>query len=180
MCCFSSSIRNLLAPEKVGSDKDEVDAGEVSDFVIEEASRNLSSTGHFPFLSFSCPIWHTRWTITPGFINYYGTQRFGTGEIPTHEASLRKQFSTQASKVSLSFCWQIGKALIKEDFQGAIAMILAPRFVTCLRTSWTLCSCSFSWILLSRITENNEEIKKAREYFARTRDAKGAYQLFPR
>jgi len=41
-----------------------------------------------------------------GFINYYGMQRFGTSEVPTH---------------------QIGLAILKRDFQGAIDLILTPK-----------------------------------------------------
>ena len=42
---------------------------------------------------------------TNGFINYYGLQRFGTGTVKTHE---------------------IGIALLKEDFEGAVKLIMNP------------------------------------------------------
>jgi len=41
-----------------------------------------------------------------GFINYFGMQRFGTSEVPTH---------------------QIGLNILKKDLQGAIDLILQPR-----------------------------------------------------
>nr|XP_045605127.1 pseudouridylate synthase 7 homolog isoform X2 [Procambarus clarkii] len=43
---------------------------------------------------------------TTGFINYYGTQRFGTTNIPTHV---------------------IGRELLKSNWQQAVNLILAPR-----------------------------------------------------
>ncbi|XP_071532610.1 uncharacterized protein [Panulirus ornatus] len=43
---------------------------------------------------------------TAGFINYYGSQRFGTTSIPTHT---------------------IGKELLKSNWQQAVNLILAPR-----------------------------------------------------
>lgn len=41
-----------------------------------------------------------------GFINYFGTQRFGTGQIPTHV---------------------IGKAVLRDDYKQVIELILKPR-----------------------------------------------------
>jgi len=43
-------------------------------------------------------------TRNNGFVNYYGMQRFGTRSIPTHE---------------------VGKAIIKEDWAGAVKLILS-------------------------------------------------------
>ena len=41
-----------------------------------------------------------------GFINYFGMQRFGTGTIMTHE---------------------VGRAILKLDFEEACDLILKPR-----------------------------------------------------
>lgn len=41
-----------------------------------------------------------------GFVNYFGMQRFGTGTIMSHE---------------------IGRAILKKDYQEAVDLILKPR-----------------------------------------------------
>lgn len=46
------------------------------------------------------------WVKERGFINYFGLQRFGTGGAPTSE---------------------VGLAMLKEDWEGAVRLIMAPR-----------------------------------------------------
>lgn len=69
-----------------------------------------------------------------GFVNYYGMQRFGTGGVPTH---------------------LIGKALLKQDWARAVALILVPR------------------------PHEQGDAKEGREYFWETRDPSGALAKLP-
>lgn len=46
------------------------------------------------------------WVKERGFINYFGLQRFGSGGAPTSE---------------------VGLAMLKEDWQGAVKLIMTPR-----------------------------------------------------
>lgn len=70
-----------------------------------------------------------------GFVNYYGMQRFGTGGVPTH---------------------LVGKALLRQDWARAVALILAPR------------------------SHEKGDSKDGRDYFWETRDAAGALNKLPR
>ena len=46
------------------------------------------------------------WVRERGFINYFGLQRFGSGGAPTSE---------------------VGLAMLKEDWEGAVRLIMTPR-----------------------------------------------------
>lgn len=62
---------------------------------------------HGPVADFSSEIHRSMQVIRDrGFINYFGMQRFGTGAIPTHH---------------------IGILVLKNDFKGAIDLLLTPR-----------------------------------------------------
>ncbi|KAL1935333.1 hypothetical protein VTP01DRAFT_4473 [Rhizomucor pusillus] len=69
-----------------------------------------------------------------GFINYFGMQRFGTGTIMSHE---------------------VGRAILKRDYQEAVNLILKPR------------------------PGDRVDYAAARQYYENTKDAAGAYSKFP-
>ncbi|KAG2225854.1 hypothetical protein INT45_007098 [Circinella minor] len=69
-----------------------------------------------------------------GFINYFGMQRFGTGTIMTHE---------------------VGRAILKLDFEEACDLILKPR------------------------PGERNDFAEAREFWQNTKDPKAAVQKFP-
>lgn len=70
-----------------------------------------------------------------GFINYFGLQRFGQSSIPSHV---------------------IGTALLRQDWPGAIALILDPRDA-----------------------EPDQRAAAARQHWKETGDAKAAKEMFP-
>ncbi|KAF9427759.1 multisubstrate pseudouridine synthase 7 [Podila epigama] len=70
-----------------------------------------------------------------GFLNYFGMQRFGTGSVGTH---------------------QIGRALLRGEWNEAVDLIMKPR------------------------VGEKEEGRKAREHWDKHRDAAAAMKMFPR
>eukprot|EP00850_Spirogloea_muscicola_P007936 SM000041S15495 [mRNA] locus=s41:471157:478198:+ [translate_table: standard] len=90
-----------------------------------------------------------------GFINYFGLQRFGSGSVMTHE---------------------IGCALLRGDWQGAIDLILQPRSGDILVQN----AYGFQRTALTNWATQVMASQAARQYYADTKDASGTLHQMPR
>ena len=121
LCFYSSRVRNILPPETQDTEDRET---EVSDAVIEKACSSLSSTGvKLPILS-KLRLEFSQRFFCKGFINYYGTQRFGTGDIPTYEVyCIVIELHFSRSKY-LFFLFRLARCWLRKTFQRRLSWFL--------------------------------------------------------
>lgn len=115
---FGIVLRNLTLPSSGGNGTDngaengaKNGAGGQQDASTDEASKKEAEDAEAAVAEAGAKLKETvdrrcAWVKERGFINYFGLQRFGSGGAPTSE---------------------VGLAMLKEDWAGAVRLIMTPR-----------------------------------------------------
>ncbi|CAN0520914.1 unnamed protein product, partial [Ectocarpus sp. 12 AP-2014] len=111
---FGIVLRNLTLPsggENGAENGAENRAGGGQDASADEASKKEAEDAEAAVVEAGAKLKETvdrrcAWVKERGFINYFGLQRFGSGGAPTSE---------------------VGLAMLKEDWAGAVRLIMTPR-----------------------------------------------------
>lgn len=107
---FGIVLRNLTLPSG-GENGAENGAGGGQDASADKASKKEAEDAEAAVIEAGAKLKETvdrrcAWVKERGFINYFGLQRFGSGGAPTSE---------------------VGLAMLKEDWAGAVRLIMTPR-----------------------------------------------------